>query len=226
LQLPHAGFLSSGLMQIRNLATLLACGAGILIAGCGSAGKADSASTKQGAAATTQASTTSSVSTSTTKTSASGSETIATLTLTSTRTSSAPAFAKQESGQSALAAAVASVQSQGYTPKDTAEYHPQQTLRVLTAARSGAGGAYVQRAFFFIDERYIGTDSSQPSGSVKVISQGQTSVTLAYGMYRAGDSPCCPGGGQSTVTFQLNNGSLQALDPIPAAHSASGLSRL
>lgn len=217
MQLPRAGFLSSGLMRIRLLAALLACSSCILIAACGSAGKADSASTKQSSSSSaTQTSTTSSASTS---------ESVI-ATATSTRTSSAPAFAKQESGQSALAAAVASVQSQGYTPNDTAEYHPQQTLRVLTATKSGAGGTNVQRAFFFIDGRYIGTDSSQPSGSMKVISQGQTSVTLAYGMYRPGDSPCCPGGGQSTVTFQLNNGSLQALDPIPPAHSASGLSRL
>lgn len=212
-------------MRIRLLPALLACGACISIAGCGSAGKADSASTGGSAStSTTRASTTGSAGTS--KTSTSGSNTLGTLTLTSTRTSSAPAFAKKESGQSALAAAVATVQGQGYTPNDTSEYHPQQTLRVLTATRSGAGGAYVQRAFFFLDGRYIGTDSSQPSGSVKVISQGETSVTLAYGMYRPGDSACCPGGGQSTVTFQLNNGSLQALDPIPAAHSASGLSRL
>lgn len=224
MQLSRAGFLSSGLMRIRLLATLLACGAGILIAGCGSAGKADSASTKAGSASTTtQASTTGSASTST---DTSDSETTATAAVTSTRTSSAPAFAKQESGQSALAAAVATVQSQGYTPNDTSEYHPQQTLRVLTATRSGAGGAHVQRAFFFVDGRYIGTDSSQPSGSVRVASQGETSVTLAYGMYRPGDSPCCPGGGQSTVTFQLDNGSLQALDPLPPARSASGLSRL
>jgi hypothetical protein len=222
LQLPRAGFLSSGLMRIRLLAALLACGACILIAACGSAGKADSASTKQSSSSSaTQTSTTSSASTNITSTSES-----VIATATSTRTSSAPAFAKQESGQSALAAAVASVQSQGYTPNNTAEYHPQQTLRVLTATKSGAGGTHVQRAFFFIDGRYIGTDSSQPSGSVKVISQGETSVTLAYGMYRPGDSPCCPGGGQSTVTFQLNNGNLQALDPIPPAHSASGLSRL
>ncbi len=210
-------------MRIRLPAALLACGASILIAGCGSAGKADSASTQRSASSTTHASTTGSVNTSITST---GESAIATATLTSTRTSSAPAFAKQESGQTALAAAVAIVERQGYTPNDTAEYHPQQTLRVLTATKSGANGAYVQRAFFFIDGRYIGTDSSQPSGAVKVISQGETSVTLAYGMYRPGDSPCCPGGGQSTVTFQLDNGSLQALDPIPAAHSASGLSRL
>lgn len=225
MQLPGAGFLSSGLMHIRLLTALLACGACVLIAGCGSAGKADSAARRGSARSATQSSTSGSVKTSS-QASQSVATTTATATVTSTRTSSAPAFAKQESGQAALHAAVATVESQGYTPNDTAEYHPQQTLRVLTASRSGTGGAYVQRAFFFLDDRYIGTDSSEPSGSVKVTSQGETSVTLAYGMYRAGDSLCCPSGGQSTVRFQLDDGSLQALDPIPAAHSASGLSRM
>lgn len=186
-----------------------------LIAGCGG--------TK--VVTTTEGPSRASSSASSTQTGSSGASKVATVTktvtATSTRTSGAPAFTKPEAGSQALESAVATVKGQGYTPNDTSEYHPEQTLRVLTATRSGAGGSYQQRAFFFVDGRYIGTDSSQPSGSIKVIAQSGTSVTLAYGLYQAGDSPCCPGG-ESTVRFELDNGQLQALDPIPPASARRG----
>lgn len=224
LQAPTWGFLSSGVVRLAPLtAALLTCAAAASIAGCGSSARV--ASTQEGPSTGSSRATASSL-TSTGSSSGKAVATVtATVTVSSTRTSSAPAFTRQEPEGQALAAAVATVESQGYTPNDTAEYRPQQTLRVLTATRTGAGGSYQQRAFFFVDERYIGTDSSQPSGSVKVVSQGETSVTLSYGMYGAGDSPCCPSS-QSTVRFQLDDGHLQALDSIPPAHSSSGLSRL
>lgn len=208
------------------LATLLACALGLLAAGCGSGAKALSATGDHSTGATSSSSTAASTRTSSSQSSgASVAVVTKTVTATSTRTSGAPAFTQPESQDRALASAVATVESQGYTPNDTAEYQPQHTLRVLTATKAGAGGSYQQRAFFFVDGRYIGTDSSQPSGSVKVTSQSETSVTLTYGLYSSGESPCCPGS-QASVRFELDNGRLQALDPIPPAHSSSGLSRL
>jgi hypothetical protein len=58
-----------------------------------------------------------------------------------------------------------------------------------------------------------------------VVSQGDTEVTLAYPLYRNGDPLCCPGGGQALVPFQLNNGKLAPLEPIPPSSSGSALSR-
>lgn len=216
-------------MRLRLLTvTTLLCGTGVLIAGCGSGTKVvsekGSPSTASSHETTTQ--TTSSTKSRSTTTSHEAIVTATkTVTATSTRTSSAPAFEKQESGSQALQAAVATVEHQGYTPNETAEYHPEATLRVLTATKHGPGGNYQQRAFFFVDGRYIGTDASQPSASLKVLSQTETSITLGYGMYRAGDSPCCPSS-QSSVRFQLDNGHLQAMGPIPPAHASTGLSRL
>ncbi len=222
-----AGFLSSGVMRKRSLTlALLACALGLLAAGCGSSTKALSATGSRPTSATTSSSNATSTRTSTSQSSSASVAVVTkTVTATSTRTSSAPAFTQPENQDHALTAAVATVESQGYTPIDTAEYQPQHTLRVLTAAKTGTGGRYQQRAFFFVDGHYIGTDSSQPSGSLKVASQSETSVTLTYGLYSSGESPCCPGS-QATVRFELDNGRLQALDPIPPAHSSSGLSRL
>ena len=89
----------------------------------------------------------------------------------------------------------------------------------------GSGDGYGQQAFFFVNGRYIGTDASQPSATLRVASQGDTEVTLAYPLYRKGDPLCCPGGGQAQVHFQLNNGKLAPLEPIPPSSSSSALSR-
>jgi LppP/LprE lipoprotein len=142
------------------------------------------------------------------------------------RSAPAPAFAQQQgSSGEGLDGAVAVVKAHGYTPSDTSDYHSGQTLRVLIGTRTGSGDGYGQQAFFFVDGRYIGTDSSQPSATLKVVSQSDTEVTLSYPLYRAHDPLCCPGGGEARVQFQLNNGRLVPLQSIPPVSSSSGLGR-
>jgi hypothetical protein len=152
-----------------------------------------------------------------------------TSTSTTTRTAPAPQFThgegSSERSTEGLSGAIATVKAQGYTASDTSDYHPDQTLRVLVATRTGSGDGYDQRAFFFLDSHYVGTDTSKPSAQVKVISQGDTEVTLAYPLYRSSDPECCPGGGQAQVRFQLNNGHLTPLDPIPPVEPPTGLGR-
>jgi hypothetical protein len=60
---------------------------------------------------------------------------------------------------------------------------------------------------------------------VKVVGQDDTEVTLAYPLYRPHDPLCCASGGQAIVHFQLNNGRLVPLNPIPPANSQTGTSR-
>jgi hypothetical protein len=210
-----------------------ALAAAVTIAGCGESTKTVSVSgappTVAHATDTTPGATTTSTSTTgTTSTSAP-----ATTNPSTTRTAPAPAFAEQEhtktssQGASAegLEGALAAVHEHGYVAKDTSEYHPDQTLRVLIGTGAHSGDGYDKRAFFFIDGRYIGTDASSPSAQLSVVSQGDTEVTLAYSLYRSHDPLCCPSGGQAKVTFQLNDGKLVPLDPIPPAESSTGLSR-
>jgi LppP/LprE lipoprotein len=138
-----------------------------------------------------------------------------------TRTGSAPAFTKESSGGEGLGTAVALVKAHGYTAGETSTYRPEQTLRVLVGTRTGSSDGYGQQAFFFVDGRYIGTDTSEPSASVKVVGQSDTEVTLAYPVYKAGD-PLSKPSGEKTVRFQLNNGHLLALGTIPAAPARNG----
>ncbi len=117
------------------------------------------------------------------------------------------------------------MRAHGYTPNDTSDYHSDQTLRVLVGTRTGSADGYGQQAFFFVDGRYIGTDTKDPSATVKVVSQTDTEVTLGYPLYRKSDPLSSPSGGEAHVTFQLNNGKLVPLGKIPPADSPSSLSR-
>ena len=136
---------------------------------------------------------------------------------TATRTAPEPAFTHQGSTAEGLSGAEAVLQARGFTANATSDYHPNQTLRVLIGARAGSG----QQAFFFVGGRYIGTDSKQPSAQVRVVSQSDTEVTLAYSL----SSSSGAGAGQADVRFQLNNGKLTPLDPIPPTSSSSGAGR-
>jgi hypothetical protein len=207
---------------MRRLLPLAAVGAGIL-AGCGSQTKTVTVSSAPAATTPTTNATTQTTSAQppaqTTKTSPGSTS--------PTRTAPEPSFAEGEGTTKAgsLPAAVALVKAHGFTPVNTSEYHPGQTLRVLVATRTGSGDGYGQQAFFFVNGRYIGTDAAAPSAALRVVNQGDTEVTLGYPLYRKGDPLCCPSGGTRSVRFQLNNGRLTALDPIPPVSSASGFAR-
>lgn len=210
----------------RHLPLLLATAtAALATSGCGSSGtKTVSVSSSLPSESATQRTTT----TGTTKSSPTTTTPPSTTTSTNatggvetTRTSSAPAFTKESASGEGLGAAVAVVKAHGYTAGETSTYRPEETLRVLVGTRTGSSDGYGQQAFFFIDGHYLGTDTSEPSASVKVVGQSDTEATLAYSLYKPGD-PLGKPSGEKTVRFQLNNGRLVALDPIPAASARNG----
>jgi LppP/LprE lipoprotein len=211
--------------SMRRLLPIVVLGAGLL-PGCGSGTKTVSiSSAPPGPATATSAST---PTTGTQATPPPSTSTSSTSTST-TRTAPEPSFTEEggekDAQEGSLQAAVATVRAHGFTPVDTSEYHAGQTLRVLVATRTGSGDGYGQQAFFFVDGHYLGTDAKEPSAKLKVVSQDDTEVAIAYPLYRRNDPLCCPGGGQRVVHFALNNGKLQALDPIPPASGYASLSR-
>ena len=203
---------------------------GVLLGGCGSQAKTVSASSSPAVAQATGTTTQSTTATSTATQPASSTPAQTTTSGGSsapgtTRTAPEPAFTQQEAHAQGVSGAATVVRAKGYTPNDTSEYHAGQTLRVLVGTRTGSGDGYGQQAFFFVGDRYIGTDAKEPSATVKVLSQSDTEVTLAYPLYRKSDPLSSPSGGQATVQFQLNNGKLTPVGHIPPASSSSGLSR-
>jgi hypothetical protein len=199
------------------LALALALGAATLLAACGSSTKTVTVSN---APPVSQTTTSPSTQTQTTSTQSTPTQTPSTPTssgTTTTRTAPEPAFTEQESKAEGASGAAADVRSRGYTPNDTSEYHSNQTLRVLVGTQTGSSNGYGQQAFFFVGGRYLGTDTKLPSATVKVVSQSDTEVTLAYPVYRQGDPLSSPSGGEARVTFQLNNGKLVPSGKIPPA---------
>ena len=202
----------------KPAATLLLAGALALLSGCGSSTKivtvAGSESTATAASGGPRGYAPAAGVTTATASTAAGANG-GTAAPAGTRTEASPAYVHEEGASAELAGAIAAVKSHGYTPNDTSQYHPSQTLRVLIGTRTGSGDGYDQLAFFFVDGRYIGTDSTAPSATLSVVGQGDTEVTLAYPNYRSGDALCCASGGQTHVTFALNDGQLSPLQPIP-----------
>lgn len=222
-----------GLLLVVTL--VLGSAGGALLGGCGGSGTktvsvSDSAPPASTSTAASTATGTPQANTTSTGTTPKSSTSTTSESQSSTRTSPEPAFAQHASGNSespgqSTNAAAAVVRAHGYTPNATSDFHPDQTLGVMVATKTGSGDGYDQQAFFFVNGKYIGTDTAQPSASVKIVSQSETEVALAYPLYRAHDPLCCPGGGQATVHFQLNDGKLTPVGQIPPASSASGLSR-
>ena len=221
---------------LRALAALtLGIGGVVALGGCGGSQTKTVSATNEPAStqASSSASTQSKPTTSTSSTSSSTTPTTPTQTTTNggtsaptaTRTAPEPAFAQQESHAEGVSAAASLVRARGYTPNDTSEYHPSQTLRVLVGTRTGSSDGYGQQAFFFVSGRYIGTDTKEASATVKVLAQSDTEVTLGYALYKPGDPLSSPSGGQAVVHFQLNNGKLTPVGKIPPANSSSGVAR-
>ncbi len=184
-----------------------------LLGGCGGATKTVTvASTPLPEQTTTAPRTSTTTTRARTPTTPAPSENGATSGPTTTRTAPEPAFTHQGTGTAAegLSGAEAALQARGFTANATSDYHSNQTLRVLIGTHTGSTGEGGQQAFFFVGGHYIGTDSKQPSASIHLVSQADTEVTLAYSL---------SGARQATVRFQLNNGKLTPLDPIPSASS-------
>jgi hypothetical protein len=211
---------------MRSPKSLLAlpalCAPLLVLAACGSSTKTVSVRgpAPQTSATSAQASTATTHGTASTPSATTGSGATAT-----TRTAPEPEFTQREHASQGASAASAVVRARGFVPVKLSDYHSNQALTVLIGTRAGSGDGYAQQAFFFVNGRYIGTDASAPSAAVGVVGQSDTEVTLAYPRYRSGDPLCCPSGGQARVRFQLNNGRLTPLDPIPPVTSQHGFSR-
>jgi cytoskeletal protein RodZ len=159
-------------------------------------------------------STTSSSSTATTTTAAASTSTSTTTQTQTTRTETAPAFVgTNPTGGTAighdLAAAIAVVEHAGYVPLGTGTYDPGNTLRVLIGRRPHTAS---ERAFFFDETIYLGTDAATPSQQISLASANDTEVTLSYAIFSPGAS--APSGHRD-VRFALDMGQLSAVDPLP-----------
>lgn len=107
-------------------------------------------------------------------------------------------------------AAAEQVRNQGYEPVSLRAYHPDQTLRVLLGepsdATQAAGVPEGRRAFFFVGDQSIGTDTIDVSSDLKIARQTDRSVTLVYGLDTGEDA---------RIRFVWDGTALTPRTPIP-----------
>jgi hypothetical protein len=127
--------------------------------------------------------------------------------------------------------ALAVVSRKGYDASDYAsENVPDEAtweatkLRVLLGVRTPSD-SYDQRAFFFLKDRYLGTDTRLPSARISLAAQTNATVTIEYTLYRRQDPLSDPTGGSATVRYHWNGKRLVSKDPIPPAAWSARLSR-
>jgi len=195
-------------------------------AACGSSAPATVTVTKPAQTSTTSSATSSNPATSTSASStgttvSSSSSTTTTSTASAgpststTRTETAPAFVQTTPSSTGpvghdLSAAIAVLAASNYAPVSTATYDAGNTLRVLIGKRADGTG---ERAFFFDQTIYLGTDAATPSEQISVVKANDTEVTLDYGIYRPG---AAEPSGQRAVRFALDMGQLSALNVLPS----------
>jgi hypothetical protein len=116
-----------------------------------------------------------------------------------------------------VAKAQEAVTTRGYTPDGIDDFSSPTPggLHVIVATASGRADGHAQRAFFFIDGRFIGTDQKQPSATVKIAWRNDDTIALSYAAYKTGERLCCPSGGAIIVRYKWTGTRLKALDPIP-----------
>ena len=117
--------------------------------------------------------------------------------------------------RAARRAAVADMRAQGFKPVSLKSYQPDRQLRVLIGAPTRDRGAG-RRAFFFVNRRYVGTDTADTSARISLDkTRGERWVTLTYRLYADGDRACCPRGERAKVRFEWDGDALAPAGPLP-----------
>jgi hypothetical protein len=141
-----------------------------------------------------------------------------------TGTTAAPSPSPDPKAALSLHEAEQVLDARGYAALGERDWRPDQPLKVLLGVARGADPR-AELAFLFVGDRFIGTDTKDPSAQLEVAAQGGDSVTIAYGLYRPADQIDVPTGGSAEVMYRWDGARLVPQDPIPAASPAAPLSR-
>jgi hypothetical protein len=106
------------------------------------------------------------------------------------------------------------VRRQGYTAVSLDDYKVDHLLRVLIGKPVGTTPPGM-RAFFFVDDEYIGQDATTASGKIRAGRQLEREITIVYKLYEPGDEACCPKGKETRVHYRWNGEALTPREPIP-----------
>jgi hypothetical protein len=125
-----------------------------------------------------------------------------------------------------LHAAELTLGARGFATLTERDFRPDQVLKVLLGVKGRRSADLgTQQAFFFVGDRFIGTDTADTSGGLSVVDQGSDHVTLAYALYKPQDALCCARGGTTQVTYRWSGTRLVPEGSIPSSATGAALSR-
>lgn len=113
--------------------------------------------------------------------------------------------------QSDYAGETAFINNKGYsvsatTPNATVKTASGETL----SAWIGVSGrsAHNQFVFFFLNGKYLGTDTANPSVEITSVKAGGNGIAATYPVYKKNDSFADPTGAPMTITYRWNGSKL------------------
>lgn len=124
-----------------------------------------------------------------------------------------------------LAHAEALVWAKGYRPYPNTAWERPDGLQVIVGTVADSADGAANRAFFFYDGRYLGTDSTSDSAGVEEVWSDSDTVALSYQLYNAQDPMCCPTASAATVRYYWTGSRLIPLDPVPSDNPNASPSR-
>ncbi|MFD2420877.1 LppP/LprE family lipoprotein [Amycolatopsis pigmentata] len=124
-----------------------------------------------------------------------------------------------------LGAAEAVVREKGYRPYSNAGWDGPSTLKVILGTVSISVDGYSNRAFFFANGNFVGTDTSTDSAGITALGAVGDTVTLSYQLYNPADPMCCPTASTATVRYHWTGSGLVPLDKVPSPDWAAIPSR-
>ncbi|GAA0528926.1 hypothetical protein GCM10011581_30830 [Saccharopolyspora subtropica] len=119
-----------------------------------------------------------------------------------------------------LAAALALVEREGFTPTPP-EAELAGPLRAIHSICTGTANGRCQQVFFFDGNRLAGTVAA---GLIEITGQDGQVVRLSFPRYQPGDPGCCPTGAPGVHEVRLGAGGIVATPPIPEAPNATAAS--
>ena len=114
----------------------------------------------------------------------------------------------------------------GYAPEGAVVQVAATGEGGVLAAQKGVcsdpAGGPCQKVFIAWNERYLGTDTREPSRAILGVGPAGTGrIAVTYAAYAPGDDPCCPSLAPVTVIFTCN-ASRCVWSQTPPGHSPLG----
>ena len=128
--------------------------------------------------------------------------------------------------QSAFAGEIAQIKNKGYsvnrsTPNATVKTSSGETLTAWIAIATKSQDGYNQFVFFFLNGRYLGTDTAKPSLEITSANGVGHGIAVTYPVYMKNDSFAQPTGTPVTITYTWNGSRLVPNKPYPKQFQAS-----